>query len=537
MRRASARSSIERGTIDKREERFSRPPAFRRPKVTILASQGRIPAEIIEFFNAAGGHSLIVKGQAGTGKTTFALQLTEELGEVAASHYLSSRVSDESLYNQFRWLRERLKPSGIQTGPKAPRAESKVARDALDQLTGKMQAGEESGEEAPGEGSGGASVKGDVFEIPIGEDLPEVEDAYKFVDDRLPKRSLVLIDSIDALAEHYGIAASRLINTFQKDLVEGSKQNVLYVLEGSGETRLDYLGDGVVSLAASEHEGRRLRVMTIEKLRGQQVRQHKYLYTLDAGRLTAFTLPEKERRPHPKPWKPLGDPSKDDVSTGLAAFDYLVGGFARGRVIAFEISNLVPVDTVDWLRTALVSNFVAQGRGVVHVPPRKGSAEYVQELVAPHVPQGSVDTHVRVFETTTLGGGIEDSRNVMHMEGNKVESDLKWSNVEYQLSKSERPFLALMSFDTLESVYGDKVLEQMSGVLQGVRRAHDVFVGFVTPGSPSAAKLANLASAVFHIESLNGCVVLYGEKPYTELFNLSWDWSAGVPEARLRPIV
>jgi len=230
-------------------------PALRRPKVTHLSSQGRIPDEIIEFLNASGGHSLIVKGQAGTGKTTFALQLTEELGEVTASHYLSSRVSDESLYNQFKWLRERLKPAVIQTGPKAPRAESKVARDALDQLTGKMQAGEESGEEAR-PGSGGASVKGDIFEIPIGEDLPEVEDAYKFVDDRMPKRSLILIDSIDALAEHYGIAASRLINVFQKDLVEGSKQNVLYVLEGSGETRLDYLGDGVVNLSASEHEGR-----------------------------------------------------------------------------------------------------------------------------------------------------------------------------------------------------------------------------------------------------------------------------------------
>lgn len=521
----------------KEEKGFLAAPALRRPKVSILASQGRIPAEIIEFLNASGGHSLIVKGQAGTGKTTFALQLTEELGEVSASHYLSSRVSDESLYNQFKWLRERLKPVVIQTGPKAPRTESKVARDALDQLTGKMQSGEESGEEESGPGSGGAGVKGDIFEIPIGEDLPEVEDAYKFVDERMPKRSLILIDSIDALAEHYGIAASRLINVFQKDLVEGSKQNVLYVLEGGGETRLDYLGDGVVNLSAAEHEGRRLRIMTIEKLRGQQVRQHKYLYTLDGGRLTAFTIPEKERLPHPKPWKPLGDPSKDDVSTGLPALDYLVGGFTRGRVIAFQISNLVPVDTVDWLRTAMVCNFVAQGRGVAHVPPRKGSAEYLREIMSPHLSAGAFDGHVRVFETTTLGGGLEESKNVLHMEGNKVDSDLKWSNVEYQLSKSERPFLALMSFDTLESVYGDKVLEQMSGVLQAVRRAHDVFVGFVTPGSPSAAKLANLASTVLHIESLNGSVVLYGEKPYTELFNLSWDWSAGVPEARLRPIV
>lgn len=521
----------------KERKGFLYAPALRRVKVSVLASQGRIPREVIEFFNAPGGHSLIVKGQAGTGKTTFALQLTEELGEVSASHYLSSRVSDESLYNQFSWLRDRLKPAILQTGPKPARTETKVLRTALDQLEGKIQAGEESGEEESEKPVGGADVKGDFFEIPIGFDLPEIEEAYAFVDRRLPQRSLVLIDSIDALSEHYGVAASKLINVLQKDLVEGSKQNVLYVLEGSGETRMDYLGDGVIDLDATEHEGRRLRTMTIEKLRGQQVRQHKYLYTLDAGRLTAFTIAEKERLPHPRSWKPLPDLSKEDVSTGIRALDQLVGGFTRGRVIAFEISNLVPVDTVDWLRTAMICNFVAQRRGVAHVPPRKGSAEYLSEIVNPHLPPGAFDSHVRVFETATLGGGSEELKNVLHMEGNKVDSDLKWSNVEYHLSRAERPFLVLMSFDTLESVYGDKVLEQMSGVLQAVRRAHDVLVGFVAPQSPSAAKLANLASIVLHIESVNGSVVLYGEKPYTELFNLSWDWSAGVPEARLRPIV
>src|SRR2546427_391789 len=205
---------------------------------------GRIPREIVEFFNAPGGHSLIVKGPAGTGKTTFALQLTEALGEVTASHYLSSRVSDESLYRQFTWLKDRIKPSILQTGSKSPH-NTKVARHALDQLEGKLEEGKEGEDEEP-EAIGSGEVKGNFLEVTLGFDLPELEAAYDFVDDRIPARSLVLIDSIDALAEHYGIPAGRLITVLQKDLVEGSKQNVLYVLESSGETRLDYLGDGVV---------------------------------------------------------------------------------------------------------------------------------------------------------------------------------------------------------------------------------------------------------------------------------------------------
>src|SRR5213592_3602341 len=290
---------------------------------------GRIPREVVEFFNAAGGHSLIVKGPAGTGKTTFALQLTEELGEVSASHYLSARVSDESLFRQFIWLKERLKPAGLQTGLKG-RLGSKVARNALDQLEGKLMEGKEGDDEEP-EAIGSGEVKGNFLEVPLGFALPELEDAYTFVDDRIPERSLVLIDSIDALAEHYGIPAGRLITVLQKDLVEGSKQNVLYVLESSGETRLDYLGDGVVSLASMDHQGRRLRVLTIEKLRGQQIQQHRYLYTLDGGRLTAFDIREEVRPVKPQLWKPFKDLSKDAVSFGLEPLDHLTGGLHRGE--------------------------------------------------------------------------------------------------------------------------------------------------------------------------------------------------------------
>src|SRR5213080_1956452 len=167
---------------------------------------GRIPRAIVEFFNAPGGHSLIAKGPAGTGKTTFALQLTEELGEVTASHYLSSRVSDESLFRQFVWLKERLKPAGLQTGLKV-RLGSKVARNALDQLEGKLMEGKEGDDEEP-EAIGSGEVKGNFLEVTLGFDLPELEAAYEFVDGRLPERSLILIDSIDALGEHYGISAA-----------------------------------------------------------------------------------------------------------------------------------------------------------------------------------------------------------------------------------------------------------------------------------------------------------------------------------------
>ena len=67
-----------------------------------------LPSEVVRFLENAGGHSLIVRGNAGTGKTTFVLQVAEEFKDRQKAHYLSTRVSDTSLLRQFPWLAERL---------------------------------------------------------------------------------------------------------------------------------------------------------------------------------------------------------------------------------------------------------------------------------------------------------------------------------------------------------------------------------------------------------------------------------------------
>ena len=276
-----------------------------------MTQRAGIPGDILEFFRNPGGHSMIAKGSAGTGKTTFALQLTEELGGIATSFYMSTRVSDESLYNQFPWLRDRMKKAAMEIAGKqfsktidetpilkeagtdisfetrvrgdhraADGAKRRLERTELDKLEGRIEMGEEGDETYAKHGEGQVSDGTLVFDL--GSDLPEIDMAYDAVEKNLPQKTLILIDSINALAERYGIHPSKLINTLQKDLVESAGASVVFILEDSGETKLDYLGDGVVLFQSREHAGRRLRVMTIEKLRGTGVRQHKFLYTLCA---------------------------------------------------------------------------------------------------------------------------------------------------------------------------------------------------------------------------------------------------------------
>ncbi|OGS51369.1 MAG: hypothetical protein A3K65_00635 [Euryarchaeota archaeon RBG_16_68_12] len=520
---------------------------------------------MLQFLRGPGGHSLIVKGSAGTGKTTFALQLTEEIGGIGTSFYMSTRVSDESLYNQFPWLRERMKEAATEVAGRhytktldeqavhregsadisfevrvrsekrgADPAKHRLDRTELDKLEGRIEMGEEGDETYDKHGEGEVAEGSLVFDL--GSDLPEIDMAYDAVERNLPEKTLVLIDSINALAERYGIHPSKLINTLQKDLVESGRANVVFILEDSGETKLDYLGDGVILFQAREHAGRRLRVMTIEKLRGTEVRQHKFLYTLDGARLRAFDIRPDERTGSPARWTPVTDPSKDKASTGNPALDALTGGLHRARIMSFEFAPNVPSEYVDNLRLALICNFATMGRGVAHVPPRKSSLDLLREIVEPYVEPAVFDQHVRVFETTSLGG-MEVPKGALHMEGSNVDTDLKWSNVEYHLPKSQHPFLSLLSFDTLESVYGEDVLDQLSGHIAAVRRQRDILVGFTTPLADSSQRLASIATQHVKVENLDGSIVLYGEKPHTGLHNLSFTYSGGRPVAVLTPII
>ena len=132
---------------------------------------------------------------------------------------------------------------------------------------------------------------------------------------------------------------------------------------------------------------------------------------------------------------------------------------------------------------------------------------------------------------------IMHKKETLHMEGQHPDVDLKWSNVEYHLPKTGTPLLSLMSFDTLESVYGGKVLEQMSGHIASVRRARDIFVGLSNPLLASNDRLGSMAHVHVKLANLNGSIVLYGEKPFTEIFNLDFTYESGVPSADLVPIL
>jgi KaiC/GvpD/RAD55 family RecA-like ATPase len=510
------------------------------------------PKEIIRFLSSPGGHSLILRGMAGTGKTTLALQMIEELAAIQQSYYMSTRVSDQSLFNQFPWLLDKVKEGEILKARKKikKRADSeqqvekillglaaikgelksekvKAPRKELMKLQGIIESGGEESIAEPGAGE-------NELVVSVGAMMPEIEMAYDVVDKALPERTLVVIDSIDALAERYGVPASRMISTLQKDLVEGCGTNMVYVLE-TPDPLLDYLGDGVIYLSFNSTTGRRIRELDILKLRGCEIRQPKYVYTLLGGRVRTFEYSRYLKPDRPKAFTAITDHDAKHVSTGNSDLDSMIeGGLRKGTITLIELSPGVPVVASSSIENAIICNSIALGRGVAWIPTKKTGAESAREELLGFVSADAFDKNVRILEPHAPSGTPKPYS--VTLEGEDIKVDMKWQDVEYNLRNTGRPVLTIIGFDSLESIYGPGVLDGMMEFLTSLLNNDGIFVATVTPSVKSTSRLSDLAHTHLRIDKTSGVTMIRGEEPYTAPHAMT-DPDPGDFRPRLVPIL
>ena len=529
--------------------------------------RGKMPQVLLDFMRAPGGHSLMIKGDAGTGKTTLALQMIEELSEEQPDYYLSTRVSDEALFRQFPWARDRAKRDNILKAGKtflrrnkeAPLlAESPggqqltiaaakdllkalnhqdnsltVVRSELQKLEGQVEAGEVGGDE---EGGFTGEITEDEITLDLGIMLPELEVAYDLAESNLPNKTLMVVDSIDALSERYGIGSARIINTLQKDLVENSGTNIVYTLEESGKTALDYLGDGVIQMVSQDRGGRRVRQMIIEKLRGVPVEQWKYYLTLTGGRMSVFEptwvkIPEDMARHEVIP-----DPNGRTVSSGNAYLDKYIGGFPKGSLALLEFDLDVHQDVVRCLELEVVSDFLEKGRGVVWLPMYATDYTLIDDQMRMLVDPDALSKHFRILDPDA--GQDQNPSFVTAIEGESAAQDFRMSSIKYMLGDSKGPYLSILGFDALEGIYGPSVIKEAMAHVDAMRRGGHLVIAIASSTSQSLSSLREQAKIHIKFENMAGCVMAGGMKPHTPYYYLDFaEMEDKLPSPRLVPMI
>ncbi|MEW5760165.1 MAG: gas vesicle protein GvpD P-loop domain-containing protein [Candidatus Thermoplasmatota archaeon] len=499
-----------------------------------------IPNEIISFFKKPGGRSLLVKGGAGTGKTTFALEVLDEIAGPEDSFYLSTRVSDESLYIQFPWLKDKEYHTRILDA-------GRLFLESLYKKEISVEAIEKVKEDKRVKGAREflkSIKKTDVprevnrtnLDMLLGKcEMPEIERVYDKIEEKLPKKTLFVIDSLEGVTTKYKVKEDELVTTLQKDLVENSNTDMLMVLEKDTDTTVDFLVDGVVMVSKREIEGRRVREIKIEKLRATEIMQPSYLTTLAGGRFLSFE-PFTPKLKGMK-WESIPD-TEHYYSTGVPDIDKLLGGgYKKGSYNVIEVGENVSSEEYYAVIRPILLNFISHERGCIIVLPGGEHADALREDLVRYIEPEVFDKYIHVADYFLQ----ESTKPYIMALGtrNKEEALRNWKNVLHQLrGATQRPIMDFASFDTLEYLRGNEItIRDLFNTVGATKISKDIGIGILKPGLKLSQEIMNMADTYLKIMDIDKSCCICGVKPHTIIYVITPDKEKGLPYISLTPVV
>ena len=442
-----------------------------------------------KFFKQDYGKSLVIKGKPGAGKTTFALEFIDIVRKDKPVYYLSARFSDDPLKDIFPWLSE-ISDRDDLNGHIIENVHSESLRKLERMIEeGKLNTGINDIDEG--------------LVLNIQDLIPEINALYSFVDKNINDSPIVVIDSIDALSEKYGIDQTILFSMLHNDLVEKSGANVIAILEAAENTKLEYFSDGVVSMDYFIKSDFLVRSITIEKLRGISVGSSPiFLYSLKNGRFHPFSrrlvkYPEKKIKINGEP-----DIKPFEVSLGNPEFSKLLENGSDtvplGSVIIFHReNNSTSLDNiVNLAKNNLIKTTIMEKRGVIDVT---SSSYETSRVLISSIDQDSLKHYI------TAEKSKRSNSYVINLEGKNLVEDFPHEVIDFFMSSSSRPDIYIFSTDFLLFTYGDQFFGDLVNLINGIRTTGIVVI---IADDEYYRKISHYATNTVHFKDINGYVLV-----------------------------
>ena len=484
--------------------------------------------DLNKLIGADVGYSLIIKGPPGSGKTTFALSLLESLMDTHKVLYFSTRVGDVSLYQQFPWLKKIEKNLRVLV--------------ATEQFLSEIykEEPEEEYKEAAKQFLKELNKKREVGRIYINQFLkdkgaPEIKHLYREINSALPEKSIVVIDSLEGITARYNINEAMFAYMIQKDLVESADATVIFVSEKESESMEDYVVDGIINILYSIEEDRRIRKLTLKKLRGGEINTSSYVFTLNSGSFSVFQ-PMEIRGEINKSWRPI--PEKDGMySTGIEDLDKLLGGGIRyGSFFNIQVEGNVLLEAWRIFNTPISINFFSLNYGVFAIPTPGYSYDANRRYFSQWIPGEILDKNTYYIDYSIAESKRENVIALGGMDPKKA-AEIHRGKVEEFIKKYEKT-LFILNYDFLEySIGPDEALKNIFANLTRLKSSKSIALSITKPGQKINKEIKNIADYVMILTTINGATFIYGIKPRTIYYGIEVDEKMGFPYLKLVPMI
>lgn len=490
----------------------------------------RFPQAIRRFLTGETGHTLLIHGEPGTGKTLFALRCLDAVSTGNEVLYVSSRVNKTTISEMY-----------------------------LDQLS--------IGETAI------VDLSEDPFALPITPTVPfdklTLDSLLEWIES-VHDASVGLTIAFDSWGLIHKYLASRHdstsdLPTVTRKLTALARQTgvtVLLVSEGQDPVPLRYIVDGVVAPQVTEDDrGRAYRDLQIQKLRGIHIENRRQPFTLVTGRFQALPqagVQSLSASPDAGTWQIRPD-SKRSFSTGVTDLDPILrGGYDRGTVVHLELGVNLPRDAWSVLTLSTIRNFPANDRYATVVPPREASPGLVKNDLTAVLADDRAQTYGQIIRTATGGGQLSrsdsmastppDQRDADSINADDqadvgsheaVRSPQKLAYDKY-ISYAERlrdrhggPQLHVIGLDNVRQEFKTQL-----GAFANYAALHNDLVVLITkPGETLRDRTDRVADTHLKLERAGTGLIVYGENPLTPRLGIEIDSTPAIPQLTLLEIV
>lgn len=467
----------------------------------------RIPREVIKFLKQKGSQRLLVKGDAGTGKTIFALSLLRYLSRYSQGIYVSTRVNSEDIYRYTPWVKKRIQKENIidATNPEGTLL----------------------------------SMESELRYNSAGDFVKIIADKCRLLEVLDMKHGCVIIDSWESLVSNIpypkGDAGIQLERTLI-DLSQEMDVNLILTAENTSTTRLDYVVDGVVSMEKDLLNENRIRTIRLRKLRGVKIINPVYPFTLDGGKFQ--TLKPEPAYFEPKKAKRLRKikRSKEKMSSGIKDFDQLLsGGFKPGSLNLLEVGSGLGFSYIPFVTISVINALNTGMSAIVVVPEGISFSLFKELLVGPFVKPGAYE-NLRVVEETYEPENKLPSE-VTPLKIARTHKDFL-DLLEALRERLNSPTFQVIGMDNIEHKYGfANVQSDMGRVSSQNRSSDDITLLVAKEGQSIAPHLGHICDTHWKLETISKCLFMEGIIPKTGLYHMHFYDSISGPNVRLTPLL
>ena len=477
-----------------------------RPKQSAI-----IPPELMQFVKY-NTYSLLIKGYAGTGKTTLSLTILRVLNIKSNFFYISTRISPKQIFVYYPWLSKFIDGS---------------------KLSNSVENG---------------------YNLSSFEDarLDEPESLFERITNQLMdvKAPIIIIDSWNGIASFMDKEAKlnneRVLQTWR----ERAGAKLIFINEDPRDTTLDSLVDGIVELKQILYDNIRIREILLSKLRGIRINRPSYIYTLNNTifrscapfQSTEFIINiNTKSKIVKKGQQKLGPLSTDTyITTGYQKLDNeLGGGFPKGSIVLLETDSDVNKQITMAFLAKIMYSFIGTSNPILFGPFEIFEPALVITYLKSYLQKDPREGLVKILWPANMAKNPFSEYIIPYQKYNSKRRVESFQNQVFKV-KEENPRKCLLNITGLnisKKVECFEKADEIEEILSFMRNNVDLSL-FVTQCS------ANMKSNFYgeydihmRLRIVNGSLFLQLLSTNSPLYEMINDTSSGYPQIKLDPMV